>query len=218
MLYRRYECFAFRSFEATTSNVRVSSVDGSFIDGKSYSDVDTIVIKSSQVIYIPDMTVVMKKLPNVYQLFIVFCGLKYVERSKLAKMTQLRTLNFYGNNLESFEPDVFDDLVNLEIIAFVKNKIKTLPSELLKNLVNLKEIWSFDNPLEIIPRRFFKNNKKLEKAWMGTSKIRKIEVNFKALSKLTILDLRDNVCISKLGCPGCDETIEDVQDIIDSNC
>lgn len=214
----QYECFSEFSLQSTTPNVRISNIEGSFTDGKNYSDVNTIIIKAAKVTYIPDMTAANNKFPNFQKLFIVLCGLKHVERSKLSKMTQLKTLNFYGNEIEYFSSDVFDDLKNLEILAFVNNKIKVLPSRLLWNLVNLKEIWSYTNPIEAIPIRFFANNKNLEKAWMGYSKIKKIGVNFKALPNLNLLDLRENTCIDEQGCTNCAKSIEKVQDIIDEKC
>ncbi|KAL7016094.1 hypothetical protein ACKWTF_016810 [Chironomus riparius] len=110
-------------------------------------------------------------MPNFVQLLIVVSGLKYIERTKLAKMPQLKVLNFYGNHIEHFDEDVFNDLRNLEMLAFVHNKIKVLPSKLLWNLNNLKEILSFYNPIEAIPANFFKNNKKLEKFLMKSRKM-----------------------------------------------
>ena len=164
------------------------------------------------------MTVVTEKFTNFTELYIVLCGLKFVERAKLSKMPQLKNLNFYGNEIEHFAEDVFDDLRNLELLAFVNNKIKILPQKLIWNLINLKEIWSYTNPVEAIPIRFFKNNKKIVKAWMGYSKIRRIDVNFKALPNLELLDLRENDCIDLQFCKSCGTSIEDVQDKIDEQC
>lgn len=215
---KRYECFSLYTLESTTPHVRISSIEGSFVDDKTYEDVDTINIKEAKVTYIPDLAKTKNKFPNFLKLYIVLCGLKFVERSKLAKLPQLQLLNFYGNDIEHFDADVFDDLTNLEILAFVKNKIKFLQPKLVANLPNLKEIWSYDNPIEAIPIRFFKNNKKLEKAWMGYSKIKKIGVNFKSLPNLNLLDLRSNECINEQGCKTCALSIEDVQDKIDEKC
>lgn len=206
------------SFKSIEPNVQISSIDGSFTDGKTFNDVDTINIKQAKVTYVPDFTAANQKFPNFRKLYIVLSGLKYIERSKLAKMPQLEVLNFYGNEIEYFNEDVFNDLKNLEVLAFVKNNIKVLPQKLLWNLINLKEIWSYENPIEAIPIRFFKSNGKLEKAWMGYSKIKKIDVNFKALPLLNLLDLSKNECISELACSTCSLTIEAMQDKIDSQC
>lgn len=164
------------------------------------------------------MTAARNKLPNFEKLFITFSGLKYVEKSKLAKLTQLKFLNFYGNDIENLDPDVFDDLVNLEHLLFVNNKIKVLPSRLLWNLPNLKSFWAYENPIAEIPIRFFKNNKKIEEIWLGPSKIRKIGVNFKSLLNLKLLDLRKNICINEILCSTCGVTIEAMQEKIDESC
>lgn len=187
-------------------------------NGKTFNDVNTVIIKQAKVTFIPDMTIVTEKFTNFNEFYIVLCGLKFIERAKLSKMPKLKNLNFYGNEIEHFDEDVFDDLRNLEILAFVNNKIKILPQKLIWNLINLKEIWSYTNPIEAIPIRFFKNNKKIVKAWMGYSKIKRIEVNFKALPNLELLDLRENVCIDLQFCKSCGKLIEDVQDKIDEQC
>ncbi|CAH1735925.1 unnamed protein product [Chironomus riparius] len=214
----RYECLSEKSFKSLVPNVKISSIEGSFTDGNTYSDVDTINIIQGKTTYVPDFTAANRKFPNFRKLYIVLSELKYIERTKLAKMPQLRVLNFYGNEIEHLDEDVFNDLRNLETIAFVKNKIKILPQKLLWNLINLKEIWSYENPIEAIPIRFFKNNKKLIKAWMGYSKINRIDVNFKALPNLNLLDLRQNECINEQGCSTCSLSIEDMQDKIDKQC
>lgn len=199
-------------------NVKISSIKGSFEDGNTYTDVDTINIKQAKVTYIPDFTSANHKFQNFRKLYIVLSGLKFIERTKLGKMPQLRILNFYGNEIEHFDEDIFNDLRNLEIVAFVKNKIKVLPQKLIWNLINLKEIWTYENPIEAIPIRFFKSNKKLVNAWMGYSKIKRIDVNFKAFPNLKLLDLRQNECINEMFCNTCSLSIEDMQDKIDKQC
>jgi len=157
-------------------------------------------------------------MPNFVQLLIVVSELKYIERSKLAKMPQLKVLNFYGNEIEHFDEDVFNDLRNLEMLAFVHNKIKILPSKLLWKLNNLNEFWSFYNPIEAIPANFFKNNQKLVKVLMQFGKIKKINVNFKSLPNLDFVDLRKNECIDDQVCRSCTLSIEYLQQKVDKQC
>ncbi|KAG5667429.1 hypothetical protein PVAND_015409 [Polypedilum vanderplanki] len=97
--------------------------------------------------------------------------------------------------------------------------LEFLPPKLLWNLPKLVELWAYENPYEIIPRRFFKNNKEVVKLWMGYNKIKKIEVNFKALPKLDVLDLRENDCINLQTCISCGaENFNDIQEKIDRDC
>jgi Leucine-rich repeat (LRR) protein len=137
---------------------------------------------------------------------------------KLAKMPQLIILNFYGNKIEHFDEDVFNDLRNLEMLAFVHNKIKVLPTKLLWKLNNLNEFLSFYNPIEAIPANFFKNNRKLAKVFMQFSKIKKINVNFRNLPNLKFVDLRENECIDDQVCSLCTLSIEYLQQKIDTQC
>ena len=133
-------------------------------------------------------------------------------------MPQLTILNFYGNDIEHFDEDVFSDLRNLEVLTFAENKIKVLPQKLLWNLINLREIYSYNNTIEAIPIRLFKSNKKLVKAWMGYNNIKRIDVNFKSLANLELLDLTGNICINSMGCKTCSLSIDDLQDKIDDHC
>jgi len=62
----RYQCLNLFSFKSLVPNVQVSSIEGSFgSDGKTYTDVDAIVIKQAKVTYIPDFTAANKKFPNL---------------------------------------------------------------------------------------------------------------------------------------------------------
>jgi len=207
-----------RSLTSTLPNVTITSIVGSFNDGKTYNDVDTVLIRQASILYIPDLTVAKHELPNFTQLLIVVSGLKYVERVKLAKLPQLKVLNFYGNKIESFDEDVFDDLKNLEFLAFVHNHIKILEPRLLWNLVNLEKFWSFYNPTQAIPGTLFTKNKKLVEAMMHSGKIKKIDFNFKTLQNLEVLDLTSNECIDLKGCKTCQLSIGNLQEKIDQQC
>ncbi|KAG5667426.1 hypothetical protein PVAND_015406 [Polypedilum vanderplanki] len=212
-----YECFN-NKLKSTQQNTQISSITGSLND-QNVSKLRTVNIVSAEVTYIPDFTAVNRKFPKFDQLYIVLSGLKFVERKQLAKMPLLTLLNFFGNEIEFLPEDAFDDLKNLKILAFVQNKIKVLPPKLLWNLPKLVELWAYENPYEIIPRRFFKNNKEVVKLWMGYNKIKKIEVNFKALPKLDVLDLRENDCINLQTCISCGaENFNDIQEKIDRDC
>ena len=204
--------------KSTLPNVTITSIVGSFNDGKAYINVDTVLIRQARISYVPDLTVAKQIFPNFTQLLIVVSELKYVERTKLAKLPQLKVLNFYGNKIENFDEHVFDDLKNLELLAFVHNHIKVLQPQLLSNLVNLKKFWSFYNPIQGIPEPFFKKNKQLVEVLMHSGKIKRIDFNFKTLPILEVLDLTSNECIDLKGCKTCQFSVENLQDKIDRQC
>ncbi|KAG4079790.1 hypothetical protein HA402_014921 [Bradysia odoriphaga] len=214
---KRYECVD-RTFHSTTNNIKISTVEGTFYDGKTNSDVDTVVLSGTRTTYVPDMSVLRNQFENFDRLFIVNSGLKYVERRKLRELPRLRILNFFGNDIESFEEDILYDLPLLEIFAFVMNKISVLPKNLLKGQLKLKEFWAWDNQIETIPQDFFINNKELTHIWFATNLLKKIDVNFNLLPQLSVLDLRQNDCISEQACPQCKFSFSDVQSLVDMNC
>lgn len=179
---------------------------------------NTVILSGASTTYIPDMSVLREKFVNFDRLFIVNSGLKYVERRKLRQLPQLRILNFYGNDIESFEGDILYDLPQLEIFAFVNNKISVLPKNLLAKQLKLKEIWAWGNRIEAIPEDFFVNNKELTHIWFGTNPLKKIDVNFNQLPRLAVLDLRDDDCISEQACPQCKYSVADVQSLVERNC
>jgi Leucine-rich repeat (LRR) protein len=213
----RYECVD-KNVSVQSSNIKISEVDGVFTDGKSHNAVDTVSI-GSKLKYIPEMSAVVEKFPNFKRLFIVNSGLKYVERSKLTKLSQLRILNFFGDEIESFDEDVLNDLKHLEIFAFVSNQVKVLPQNLLANQRKLKELWAWSNLIETIPEGFFKNNKELTHIWMSHNKIKTINVDFRELPNVIILDLQSNECIGEQMCSGCNaKTTTDIQRKINEKC
>lgn len=214
---RRYECVD-TSFSSTTDNVKISSIDGTFNDGRTYSDVNTIIINGGRTTYIPEMSALRKLFSNFSRLFITNSGVKYVERRKLRRLSQLRILNFYGNEIETFDEDVLYDLPHLEIFAFVTNKIRIMPEKLISKQLKLKELWAWDNQIESIPSHFFDNNKELTHLWLGNNLLKKIVANFNHLPNLKVLDLRGNKCIDKQACDGCLINFKELNDIVGRNC
>lgn len=217
MLCRRYECVD-RTFHSTTNNINIATVEGTFYDGKTYSDVDTVILSGASTTYIPAMSALKHKFKNFDRFFIANSGLKYVERRKLRELPQLRILNFYGNEIESFEEDILYDLPLLEIFAFVNNKVSVLPEKLLAKQHKLKELWAYDNRIETIPRDLFINNKELTHLWFGPNLLKKIDANFNQLPNLAVLDLRQNDCIDEQACNQCKYSFSDVQSLIEMNC
>jgi Leucine-rich repeat (LRR) protein len=212
-----HECYN-TQLTSILPDTRITRITGNF-DYSFLSEVQRVGIYNARVTFIPDLTLVRKQLPKFKQLWIERSGLKYVERSQLAKMPQL-TLLYLGHNLiEHLPEDAFNDLVNLEELYVAFNKIKVLPPKLLWNLPKLKIFSASRNQIELIPRDFFKNNRQLERVWIQDNKITRIEVDFTLLPKLGLVILKRNTCISEGLCNPCNiEEMRQIQQEINLNC
>jgi Leucine-rich repeat (LRR) protein len=170
------------------------------------------------VTFIPDFTLFAKQFPKFKELWILRCGLKYVERRQLAKISHLTLLSLDDNQIVSLPEDAFNDLVNLEKLAVASNQIKVLPPKMLWNLPKLKVFEAAGNQIELIPRDFFKNNRELKNIRIDGNKITRIEVDFTLLPKVIILYLIANSCINA-GCIPCNiEKLRVIQQKINRSC
>jgi Leucine-rich repeat (LRR) protein len=175
---RFYSCWS-DQLTSIIPDTRITRITGD-LDCCNLS-VELVSIQDTSVTFIPDFTLVTKKLLKFKRPWIYDCGLRYVERRQLAKMPQLTELKLDDNIIEHLPENVFSDLVNLEVLDVSYNHIKVLPSKLLWNLPKLKQFKANANHIELIARDFFKNNRELEKLYIYSNEIMRIEADFTLL-------------------------------------
>jgi hypothetical protein len=117
----------------------VLDIDGTHLEGKKESDVQSIHAKSGQKIhYFP--TYLQKHFSNIILIDIWSCGLKEVFASDLEPFYNLKALSFWKNKLEYLEPDLFTFNPNLEVLVLEKNNIKHIGYGAFANLPKLTEL------------------------------------------------------------------------------
>jgi len=191
-----YRC-TLRGVRSTKNDVRITGIHGAHKDDKDDNDVVKIWIIDQEAKFIPEMSEIVEKFKNIHDLRIWTCGLKFIERSKLAIFAKkLRVVDFFNNHIEEIPEDAFDDLLRLEELKILNNRVKHLPEKLFHNLKNLKYFFAENNEIEEIPSRFFINTQ-ITVVNMTNNLLKRIFVDFRRLPNVNVIDLNQNTCISQ---------------------
>ena len=192
----RYRC-TLRGVRSTKNDVRITGIHGAHKDDKDDNDVVKIWIIEQEAKFIPEMSKIVEKFKNIHDLRIWTCGLKFIERSKLAIFAKkLRVVDFFNNHIEEIPEDAFDDLLRLEELKILNNRVKHLPEKLFHNLKNLKYFFAENNEIEELPPRFFINTQ-IAVVSLKNNLLKRIFVDFRRLPNVNIIDLNQNTCISQ---------------------
>jgi hypothetical protein len=212
-----YRC-TLRNVRSTTSDVRVSKVNGQHLDRRDDGDVEKVWIVDQQAVYVPEMSEVVRKFPRVKDLRIWNCGLKHIERRKLGIFTRVRVIDFFQNHIEDIPSDAFDDLPQLEELKILNNRVKKLPENLFKNLRNLVYFFAQYNEIEELPANLF-DGTQIAVVNLKGNRLKRIGVDFRMLSRVNNVDLDGNLCINTCWGHYCGKmTVEVLQEEIDEKC
>lgn len=128
----------------------------------------------------------------------------------------LTELSIVHSKLDSLDETFFETLESLRTLDFSDNQIVVLPENIFKPLVNVKTINFKNCKIENLPFVLFENNLMIEEIDFSDNRLKSIDVDFTKLSKLRILSLSDNFCITQQFTS--DGSIPEIQNIIRSNC
>jgi len=106
--------------------------------------------------------------------------------SEIGKLTQLQSLELFGNKLSSLPPSIAN-LTKLHTLGLWYNQFKEVPKELFQ-LTNLTALDLFENQLESIPPEIGKLTK-LTNLDLGNNQITHIPSSLKGLTQLKLLNL-----------------------------
>ena len=213
-----YRC-TLRGVRSRQNDVKITGVHGTHKEDQNDDDVVKIWIIEQEAKFIPEMSEVAEKFKNIHDLRIWTCGLKFIERSKLAIFaTKLRVLDFFNNYIEEIPQDAFDDLLRLEELKILNNRVKHLPENLFHNLKNLKYFFAENNEIEELPANIF-NETQIMVVSMKNNNLRKISVDFRTLKNIIVIDFHQNKCISQCLGHYCGKmTVDEMQQQILQNC
>lgn len=108
-------------------------------------------------------------------------------------MTDLRLDH---NEIEDLPWDVFYDLENVIYVSLTDNRIKKLPGKLLNPLRKLNWFTADMNQIEKVDEELFSEDlKELEAVNLSKNRLRKIFVDFRKITSLRFVDLKENVCV-----------------------
>lgn len=178
-----------------TESVRISSVGGQHVDGKSNQDVEYVRIqKPSRVEYLPHFDARIF-FPNLLKYIVHDTGLKKISRDNFVGMPKLETLELSHNELESIPEDALFDLKALVDLFIDNNNFKALPEKLLSHASDFQRFRASNNSIETLQADFFKGNPILKIVTIDNNKLQKIYTDFRGYNNLKRIDLGNNPCI-----------------------
>lgn len=178
-----------------TESVRISSVAGQHVDGKSNQDVEYVWIKNpNRVVNLPHFDARIF-FPNLLKYIVQDTGLKKISRDNFVGMPKLETLDVTHNELESIPEDALFDLKALVDLFVDNNNLKALPEKLLSHASDLQRFRASNNSVETLEAGFFKGNPILKIVAIDNNKLHKIYTDFRGFNNLKRIDLGNNPCI-----------------------
>ncbi|CAG9811941.1 unnamed protein product [Chironomus riparius] len=191
-----YRC-TLRGVRSPKNDVKITGIHGAHKDDKDDDDIVKIWIIEQEAKFIPEMSEIVSKFKNIHDLRIWTCGLKFIERSKLAIFAKkLRVLDFFNNHIEVIPDDAFADLLRLEELKILNNRVKFLPENIFHNLKNLKYFFAENNEIEELPARLFIDTQ-IAVVSMKNNLLKRVFVDFRRLSNVNVIDFHQNTCISQ---------------------
>ncbi|XP_053608146.1 insulin-like growth factor-binding protein complex acid labile subunit [Plodia interpunctella] len=113
--------------------------------------------------------------------------------AKLPPNSQLETLTFNSNAINTYWPDPFSDLPNLRTLSFYQNELSSVSSDLFTKLNMLEDLDLSYNKLSIFSPRDFKTLKRLKRLNLQSNHIQYVPLEaFRPLVALEELDLSRN--------------------------
>jgi Leucine-rich repeat (LRR) protein len=81
-----------------------------------------------------------QEVKEIRELMLISDGIKIVEENAFALLTNLETIDFYGNELQSLSGKIFQSNHKLRSVGLMVNKIKMIQPEIFENLKQLEWI------------------------------------------------------------------------------
>ncbi|XP_013199779.1 protein artichoke [Amyelois transitella] len=113
--------------------------------------------------------------------------------AKLPPNSQVETLTFNSNAINTYWPDPFSDLPNLRVLSFYQNELTSISPDLFTKLYTLEDLDLSYNKLSTFSHRDFKTLKRLKRLNLQSNNIQYVPLEaFRPLAMLEELDLSRN--------------------------
>lgn len=184
-----YTCEIFR-----IKNVnRITSVGGSNVNGKSYSDVNIFESHKIEVKSLPNA--IGEIFPKLQKIEIIHASLRNISRLNFKSMKNLTVLRLSYNKLASLSQETFWDLENVKELSMSHNLLKELPEKLLMSMVSLRTFNAEQNVITFLARDLFANNLKIEYIELSENPLKTIYIKFSIFEYLWGVFFSSQSCI-----------------------
>lgn len=128
----------------TKPNAKLPSVTGNHIEGKSFLDVEgfNIFSTANEIRYFPKIGEVF---PHLKIVRLSAVEMIEIHQSDLKPLIDLEFLNLAFNSIQFLEENLFEFNKNLKMIDFWMNKISYIAPNVFDNLINLNILWLLKN-------------------------------------------------------------------------
>ena len=125
-------------------------------------------------------------------------GIVSIPPATFRGLHKLNRLDLGRNELSLVLSDWFYGLGNVVELNLGRNQLEEIPDNCFEALTSLKELYLDGNKIEVITRATFQNPE-LQKINLRYNKVHRIQAgSFARLSQLTVLDLSENDCVTKI--------------------
>jgi Leucine-rich repeat (LRR) protein len=119
--------------------------------------------------------------------------IKELHPNIFANLVKLEVLSFSNNQIKELHPNIFANLVKLEVLSFPNNQIKELHPDIFANLGNLKTLYFSNNQIKELHPNIFANLGNLEQLYFSNNQIKELHPNiFANLGNLEQLYFSNN--------------------------
>lgn len=198
------------------TEIQLTAIRGDYTENSSRLTSKLIIIDSN-LIRLPSK--ISTFFQNLDSFGAIRSNLKYVKRKDFVGMDLLKILDLRQNKISELPNDTFQDLSNLRKLDLSRNKLKSLSNISFLSMFYLTKFIVNENQIELFDFDIFNLNKKLEEIHLWRNQIKALRFDVKKFRKLTVVDLRENVCINNLFYLSTSESSSlQVQNEINSNC
>ncbi|KAG5677123.1 hypothetical protein PVAND_006905 [Polypedilum vanderplanki] len=163
---------------------------------RSNRDVTTVQIYQGLITHFPETSKIVEQFPNMSGFSITFTKLKYIYRSVMTPLKDLKYFLISDNDVELIPSDTFYDMQKLEFIDICRNKVSILDPNWTATMPKLRIFKARSNLFKIVPKELFMNNPMLEEVLLDKNQIQVIEKDFSSMRKLRTVAMLQNRCIN----------------------
>lgn len=157
-------------------------------------------------------------LPNLSMLYIQSANLTKISRRNFRKMTLLQVISLTNNRIEYVDEDTFFEVPRLRSLRINGNRLKSIHLNLLVYSNNLVFFVFDGNFIEEIDGEIFRNCPRLQSINLEDNSLRKITIDLSKFTKLSKVNLEENVCINSNYINGSSTSLEEFQNLINKSC
>ncbi|XP_037043076.1 leucine-rich repeat and death domain-containing protein 1-like [Bradysia coprophila] len=125
-------------------------------------------------------------------------SLATIDESIFETNVRLTYVGLSTNHLVALPKNLFKNNLVLERISLFGNSLKTIDERIFAMNPNLKTVLLTSNQLEYLPSNLFNSNALLEEVHFKRNLLRIVDIDFKQLGHINVIEMSNNTCIDAI--------------------